>query len=165
MVNFSIFFETERKKRKMEKRKQFKTKQLKDDLIALLSTMLLQVIVFYTSTCITASTVGLDTSTLVSILGLISYAPSNWRFNKTKPQSKTKASGIVLLLQYVLLATQILLMLVTTHSNSYISCLKLLSKVLPQMISTLDKMYCCTSTSLLTNKKRKRLRKKLRNRN
>lgn len=161
MVNFSIFFETERKKRKMEKRKQFKTKQLKDDLIALLSTMLLQVIVFYTSTCITASTVGLDTSTLVSILGLISYAPSNWRFNKTKPQSKTKASGIVLLLQYVLLATQILLMLVTTHCDPYNSCLKLLL----QVISTLDKMYCYMSTSLITNKKRKRLRKKLRNRN
>lgn len=145
----------------MEKRKQFKTKQLKDDLIALLSTMLLQVIVFYTSTCITASTVGLDTSTLVSILGLISYAPSNWRFNKTKPQSKTKASGIVLLLQYVLLATQILLMLVTTHCDPYNSCLKLLL----QVISTLDKMYCYMSTSLITNKKRKRLRKKLRNRN
>lgn len=143
----------------MEKRKQFKTKQLKDDLIALLSTMLLQVIVFYT--CITASTVGLDTSTLVSILGLISYAPSNWRFNKTKPQSKTKASGIVLLLQYALLATQILLMLVTTHCDPYNSCLKLLL----QMISTLDKMYCYMSTSLITNKKRKRLRKKLRNRN
>ena len=148
-------------KRKMEKRKQFKTKQLKDDLIALLSTMLLQVIVFYTSACITASTVGLDTSTLVSILGLISYAPSNWRFNKTKPQSKTKASGIVLLLQYVLLATQILLMLVTTHCDPYNSCLKLLL----QVISTLDKMYCYMSTSLITNKKRKRLRKKLRNRN
>lgn len=145
----------------MEKRKQFKTKQLKDDLIALLSTMLLQVIVFYTSTCITASTVGLDTSTLVSILGLISYAPSNWRFNKTKPQSKTKASGIFLLLQYVLLATQILLMLVTTHCDPYNSCLKLLL----QVISTLDKMYCYMSTSLITNKKRKRLRKKLRNRN
>lgn len=145
----------------MEKMKQFKTKQLKDDLIALLTTMLLQVIVFYTSTCITASTVGLDTSTLVSILGLISYVPSNWRFNKTKPQSKTKASGIVLLLQYVLLATQILLMLVTTHCDPYNSCLKSLL----QMIATLDKMYCYMSTSLITNKKRKRLRKKLRNRN
>jgi len=147
--------------RKMEKRKQFKTKQLKDDLIALLSITLLQVIVFYTSTCITVSTVGLDTSTLVSILGLISYALSNRRFNKTKPQSKTKAYGVVLLLQYVLLATQILLMLVTTHCDPYNSCLKLLL----QMISTLDKMYCYMSTSLITNKKRKRLRKKLRNRN
>ena len=145
----------------MEKRKQFKTKQLKDGLIALLSTTLLQVIVFYTSTCITASNVGLDTSTLVSILGLISYALSNRRFNKTKPQSKTKTSGVVLLLQYVLLATQILLMLVTTHCDPYNSCLKLLL----QMISTLDKMYCYMSTSLITNKKRKRLRKKLRNRN
>ena len=140
--------------------KPFKTKQLKDDLIALLATMLLQVIVFYTSTCITASTVGLDTSTLVSILGLISYAPSNWRFNKNKPQSKTKASGIVLLLQFVLLATHILLMLVSTHCDSNF-CLKLLS----QMISTLDKMYCYMSTSLISNKKRKRLRKKLHNRN
>ncbi len=145
----------------MEQRKQFKTKQLKDDLIALLSITLLQVIVFYTSTCITVSTVGLDTSTLVSILGLTSYALSNRRFNKTKPQSKTKASGVVLLLQYVLLATQILLMLVTTHCDPYNSCLKLLL----QMISTLDKMYCYMSTSLITNKKRKRLRKKLRNRN
>lgn len=145
----------------MEQRKQFKTKQLKDDLIALLSITLLQVIVFYTSTCITVSTVGSDTSTLVSILGLTSYALSNRRFNKTKPQSKTKASGVVLLLQYVLLATQILLMLVTTHCDPYNSCLKLLL----QMISTLDKMYCYMSTSLMTNKKRKRLRKKLRNRN
>ena len=125
-------------------------------LIALLVTMLLQVIIFHTSTCISASAKVLDTYTLVSILGFI----SNLRFNKNKPQSKTKASGIVLLFQFVLLTTHILLMLVSTHSNSYISCLKLLSKVLPQMISTLDKMYCCTSTSLLTNKKRKRLRQK-----
>lgn len=156
MVYFSTFYEIER-----NAMKKFKKKQLKDDLIVLLTTMLLQVIVFYTSTCITTSNVGLDTSTLVSILGFISYASSNWRFNKNKPQSKTKASEIVPLLQFVLLATHILLMLVSTHSNSYNSCLKLL----PQIVSTLDKMYCYMSTSLITNKKRKRLRTKLRNRN
>lgn len=143
----------------------FKKKPLNNDLIALLVTMLLQVIIFHASTCIHAQTKGLDTYTLVSILGFISYTPSNLRFNKNKPQSKTKASGIVLLFQFVLLTTHILLMLVSIHSDSYISCLKLLSKVLPQMISTLDKMYYCMSTSLLTNKKRKRLRKKMRNRN
>lgn len=138
-----------------------KLQYLKDDLIALLATILLQVIVFQSSALLPVSTMmDLDPSTLASILGFISYAPTNLRFNKNRPQSKTKASGIVLLFQFVLLTTHILLMFFATRSDSYIFCLKLLSKVLPQMVSTLDKMYWCTSTRLLTNKKRKRLRKK-----
>ena len=139
-----------------------KLQYLKDDLIALLVTMLLQMIVFQSSTF---TMMDLDPSTLASILGFIPYAPTNLRFNKNRPQSKTKASGIVLLFQFVWLTTHILLMLFTTRSDSYIFCLKLLSKVLPQMISTLEKMYRCTSTRLLTKKKRKRLCKKLHNRN
>ena len=135
---------------------------LKDDLIALLVTMLLQVIVFQSSTF---TMMDLDPSTLASILGFISYAPTNLRFNKNRPQSKTKASGIVLLFQFALLTTHILLILFSRRSDSCIFCLKLLSKVLPQMIAKLEKMYRCTSTRLLTKKKRKRLCKKLHNRN